>query len=79
MNSPTASIATLRIRAATLALLGAYLLLSAPGWTSVTTGRGRYTLNTQIALLARRGRLLPWLASALIWLVFKRERNLPVD
>jgi hypothetical protein len=39
----------------------------------------RYTLNTQIALLARRGRLLPWLARALIWLVFKRERNLAVD
>jgi len=39
----------------------------------------RYTLNTQIALLARRGRLLPWLARALIWLVFKGERNLAVD
>jgi 8-oxo-dGTP pyrophosphatase MutT (NUDIX family) len=39
----------------------------------------RYTLNTQIALLARRGRLLPWLGRALIWLVFKRERNLAVD
>lgn len=39
----------------------------------------RYTLNTQITLLARRGRLLPWLARALIWLVFKGERNLAVD
>jgi len=39
----------------------------------------RYTLNTQIALLALRGRLLPWPARALIWLVFKRERNLAVD
>jgi hypothetical protein len=39
----------------------------------------RYTLNTQIAMLARRGRLLPWLARALIWLVFKGERNLAVD
>ena len=39
----------------------------------------RYTLNTQIAMLARRGRLLPWLARALIWLVFKAERNLAVD
>lgn len=39
----------------------------------------RYTPNTQITLLARRGRLLPWLARALIWLVFKRERNLAVD
>ena len=39
----------------------------------------RYTLNTQITLLARRGRLLPWLARALIWLVFKSERNLAVD
>jgi 8-oxo-dGTP pyrophosphatase MutT (NUDIX family) len=39
----------------------------------------RYTLNTQIKLLARRGRLLPWPARAMIWLVFKRERNLAVD
>ncbi|MCB1765948.1 MAG: hypothetical protein KDJ22_07780 [Candidatus Competibacteraceae bacterium] len=39
----------------------------------------RYTLNTQIARLARCGRLLPWLARALIWLVFKHERNLAVD
>jgi len=39
----------------------------------------RYTLNTQITLLARRGRLLPWLARALIWLVFKGKRNLAVD
>jgi ADP-ribose pyrophosphatase YjhB (NUDIX family) len=38
-----------------------------------------YTLNTQIALLARRGRLLPWLARTLIWLVFKRERNLALN
>ena len=39
----------------------------------------RYTLNTQIALLARRDRLLPWSARALIWLVFKGERNLAVN
>lgn len=39
----------------------------------------RYTLNTQITLLARRGRLLPWPARVLIWLVFKRERNLAVE
>lgn len=39
----------------------------------------RYTLNTQIALLARRDRLLPLFARALIWLVFKRERNLAVE
>jgi hypothetical protein len=39
----------------------------------------RYTLNTQIALLARRGRLLPWLARALSGLGFKGERNLAVD
>jgi 8-oxo-dGTP pyrophosphatase MutT (NUDIX family) len=38
-----------------------------------------YTLNTQIALLARRGHLLHWPARALVWLVFKRERNLAVD
>ena len=39
----------------------------------------RYTLNTQITLLARRSRPLPWPARALIWLVFKRERNLAVE
>jgi 8-oxo-dGTP pyrophosphatase MutT (NUDIX family) len=39
----------------------------------------RHTLNTQIAMLARRGRLLPWLPRALIWLVFKGESNLAVD
>jgi 8-oxo-dGTP pyrophosphatase MutT (NUDIX family) len=39
----------------------------------------RHTLNTQIALLARRGQLLPWTARTLIWLVFKRERNLAVQ
>jgi hypothetical protein len=39
----------------------------------------RFTLNAQIALLARRGRLLPWPARPLIWLVFKGERNLAVD
>ncbi len=38
----------------------------------------RYTLNTQIALLARRGTLMPWLVRVLIWLVFKRERDLAV-
>jgi hypothetical protein len=37
----------------------------------------RYTLNTQIAMLARRGPLLP--PRALIWLVFKGKRNLAVD
>lgn len=39
----------------------------------------RYTQNTQIAMLARRGRLLPWPARALVWLVFKGERNLAVS
>jgi len=39
----------------------------------------RYTLNAQIMLLARHGRLLPWIARSLIWLVFKGERNLAVD
>ena len=38
-----------------------------------------YTLNTQIEMLTRRGNLLPWPCRALIWLVFKRERNLAVD
>jgi hypothetical protein len=35
----------------------------------------RFTLNTRITLLARHGYLLPWPARALIWMVFKRERN----
>ncbi len=40
----------------------------------------RYTLDAQIARLARpRGRLLPWPVRALVWLVFKRERNIAVD
>lgn len=39
----------------------------------------RYTLNTQITRLARRGRPLPWIARVLIWLVFKRECNLAVE
>ncbi len=39
----------------------------------------RYTLDSQIKMLARRGRLLPWPARALIFLVFHRERNLAVD
>ena len=39
----------------------------------------RYTLNAQVTMLARRGRLLPWPIRVLIWLVFKRERNLAVD
>ena len=38
-----------------------------------------YTLNAQIRLLARHGRLLPWITRALIWLVFKDERNIAVE
>jgi hypothetical protein len=36
-------------------------------------------LKAQITRLARRGRLLPWLARALIRMVFKGERNLAVE
>lgn len=39
----------------------------------------RYTLNTQIKLIAHRACLLSWPARAMIWLVFKYERNLAVD
>lgn len=39
----------------------------------------RLTLNNQVTMLARRGRLLSRPVRALIWLVFKRERNLAVD
>jgi len=39
----------------------------------------RHTLDAQIAQLARRGHLLPWPARALVWLVFKGERNLAVE
>lgn len=38
-----------------------------------------YTLNTQIKRLAYNKELLPWPFRALIWLVFKGERNLAVD
>jgi 8-oxo-dGTP pyrophosphatase MutT (NUDIX family) len=38
-----------------------------------------YTLNTQITLLARRGRPLRWPARMLVWLVFKRERDLALE
>jgi ADP-ribose pyrophosphatase YjhB (NUDIX family) len=40
----------------------------------------RRTVNSQITNLSRRrGRLLPWPTRILIWLVFKRERNIAVD
>ena len=39
----------------------------------------RYTLDTQIKLLTQRGLLLPRPVRALIWLVFKDERNLSVN
>lgn len=39
----------------------------------------RNMLNTQITLLARRARRLPWPVRALIWLVFKSERHEPVE
>ena len=54
-------------------LLGAWWLDELYDWLS------GYRLNTQIVLLARRGKLLPRFARILIWLVFKRERNLAVD
>ena len=38
----------------------------------------RHTLNSQIVLLARRGKLLPWIVRAVLWVIFKRERNLAV-
>lgn len=38
-----------------------------------------YTLNAQISRLARRGLLLPGWVRAVIWLIFKGERNLAVD
>jgi ADP-ribose pyrophosphatase YjhB (NUDIX family) len=37
------------------------------------------TLNKQIAMLAQRDHLLKWPARAVVWLVFKRERDLAVD
>ena len=40
--------------------------------------RGR-TLDAQIAMLARRGRLPPWPARVLIWLAFRSERNRAVE
>jgi hypothetical protein len=35
-----------------------------------------YTLNAQITLLARRDRLLPWPARAVIWLVLGRSASM---
>lgn len=39
----------------------------------------RYTRNGQITRLVRENKLLPWPARALVWLVFKDERNLAVN
>lgn len=39
----------------------------------------RLTLNKQIKLLANRGKLLPWMSRAAIWLVFKRESDIAVN
>ena len=39
----------------------------------------RYTLDKQVAMMARRSYLLIWPVRAVIWLVFKRERDLAVD
>jgi len=39
----------------------------------------RHTLNQQIRLLARHRRLLHWYARALVWLVFKGERDLALQ
>jgi ADP-ribose pyrophosphatase YjhB (NUDIX family) len=39
----------------------------------------RHTLDAQIRRFAHGGKLLHWLARALIWLVFKGERNLAVN
>ena len=39
----------------------------------------RRALNTQIATVACRGRLIAWPVRVLVWLVFRDERNLSVD
>lgn len=41
--------------------------------------RRRYTLNKQIFRVAHGGKLLPGVARALIWAVFKQERDLAVN
>lgn len=38
----------------------------------------RHALNSQLLLFARKGKLLPWLVRAVLWVIFKRERNLAV-
>ncbi len=38
-----------------------------------------YTANEQIRRLARGGAMLPWPIRAMVWLVFKHERNVAVD
>lgn len=60
-------------------LLG-HLVFLLGTWLDEFYGWARsHTLNAQITTLARRGRLLPWPGRALIWLVFKGERNIAMD
>jgi 8-oxo-dGTP pyrophosphatase MutT (NUDIX family) len=60
-------------------LLGHIVFLLGSWLDEIYDWARRYTLNTQIRLLARRDRLLSWPARALIRLVFKHERNLAVE
>jgi hypothetical protein len=57
-----------------------HLVFLLGSWLDEFYGWARgYKLNTQIALLAPRGRLLAWTARSLVWLVFNGKRNLAVD
>src|SRR3954447_18713316 len=60
-------------------LLGHLIFLLGSWLDEIYDWARRHTLNAQIVLLARRGRLLAWPSRVLIWLVFKAERSLAVN
>lgn len=60
-------------------LVGHFIFLVASGvLDELYDWARRHTLNTQIVLFARRGKLLPSIVRVLICIIFKRERNLAV-
>lgn len=60
-------------------LVGHFIFLVASGvLDELYDWARRRTLNTQIVLFARQGKLFPSFARVLLWIIFKRERNLAV-
>ncbi len=60
-------------------LLGHFIFLLGSWLDELYDLARRYTLNTQIEMLSRRGKLLFWPYRAAVWLIFKQERNLAVN